>query len=69
MEGPQHPGESFGDGAAEEMSGKLEKKIRRVARIFAERSGREYVDSICKYPFGNKLLFCWFILRHKEAKV
>ena len=49
------------------MSGKLEKKIRRVARIFAERSGREYVDSICKYPFGNKLLFCWFILTHKEV--
>ena len=51
------------------MSGKTDKKIRKVAQMFASRSGRsgrDYADSICKYPFRNKLRFCWDILTHKE---
>ena len=50
------------------MSGKTDKKIRKVAQLLATHSGREYADSICHYPFRNKLRYCWDILTHKEWK-
>ncbi len=67
MEGPQRSDQPGGRIAPDEiMSGKTDKKIRKVAHLLATHSGREYADSICHYPFRNKLRYCWDILTHKE---
>ncbi len=51
------------------MNAKELKKLRREMREFHDRPQREYVDQICKFPLWNKLLWCWFVLRHKECRV
>ncbi len=43
------------------MNLKLAKKIRKANR----RAGWEYVEMLCNYSFGQKLLFCKHILTHK----
>ncbi|KKM27641.1 hypothetical protein LCGC14_1572670 [marine sediment metagenome] len=43
------------------MNAKELKKLRREMR--------EYVDQICKFPLWNKLLWCRFVLTHKECRV
>ena len=50
------------------MNEKQLRKMRREFRQIADRPWREYVDTICKLPLWNKLMWCWFILRHKEVR-
>ncbi len=51
------------------MNAKELKKPRREMREFHDRPHREYVDQICRFPLWNKLLWCRFILTHKECRV
>jgi len=40
------------------LNSKEIKKLRKYSRV----AWKEYVKEIKKYPFKNRLLYCWYIL-------
>ena len=45
----------------------MNEKLAKAIRKGTKRSGREYVDLLCGYTFGQKCSFFWYILTHKKA--
>ncbi len=44
------------------MRGKLAKKLRKIAKKYAQANWLEYASAICNWPLRHRLRFAWDVV-------